>query len=279
MKKRFIGLTLLLATWGWAQETEAPEPAWTHQLVGSVSANQVAFKDWSQGGDDALSWTLSLEGKSIFKSGLFSAENQYKFAFGQTKLGSQSIRKSVDKISLETLLGYKIDRFVNPYASVTLKSQFARGYKYNDAGRTAVSHFFDPAYLTQGAGVGYKPSEHFRTRLGLALREIITRDFNSFSDDQETAKIEQVDVDGGLEWVTDLQWNMAENIQFTAKFEVFTPISGLGDTTMRNDNLLALKVNEFVHVNINVQIVEDQTAAAQTQLKESLAVGLNYSFI
>ncbi|HCV22562.1 MAG: hypothetical protein CME13_20145 [Gemmatimonadetes bacterium] len=34
-----------------AQE-KASSP-WTHQLVGDVTANQVALKDWAAGGDDA----------------------------------------------------------------------------------------------------------------------------------------------------------------------------------------------------------------------------------
>ncbi len=29
---------------------------WMHKLVGDVTANQVALKDWSQGGDDSFSW-------------------------------------------------------------------------------------------------------------------------------------------------------------------------------------------------------------------------------
>jgi hypothetical protein len=32
------------------EKTSSP---WTHQLVGDVTANQVALKDWAAGGDDA----------------------------------------------------------------------------------------------------------------------------------------------------------------------------------------------------------------------------------
>ncbi|MEC8932803.1 MAG: hypothetical protein VX290_08045 [Candidatus Latescibacterota bacterium] len=36
----------------WMAQEKAPSP-WTHQLVGDVTANQVALKDWAAGGDDA----------------------------------------------------------------------------------------------------------------------------------------------------------------------------------------------------------------------------------
>lgn len=59
---RWIPLLLLAATPLFAQEPASagdevpnskPSP-WTHKLVGDVTANQVALKDWSQGGDDSL---------------------------------------------------------------------------------------------------------------------------------------------------------------------------------------------------------------------------------
>ena len=42
-------------------------------------------------------------------------------------------RKTDDKFEFESVLTYKLGTFVNPYASATFKSQFADGFKYNDA--------------------------------------------------------------------------------------------------------------------------------------------------
>ena len=173
-----------------AVQAEDPEfEGWKHRLVGTVTATQVSLKDWAGGGEDALAWNLNLEGKSQFKptEQKFDWTNTYKFAFGQTKLGDQGIRKTDDKIDLESVLTYMIDFFVDPYISATAKSQFAKGYEYTDPGKIAISQFFDPAYLTQSAGVGYQPTPEIKTRLGVAVREIITRDFNRFSDDAATA--------------------------------------------------------------------------------------------
>lgn len=282
MKKQLICAALLVG-WVplWAQDKAAsePSPPWNHTLVGGVTLTQIALKDWAQGGEDALAWTVTVDGKSVYENARYNVDNTYKFAFGQTKLGSQGVRKTDDKISLASTLTYKIDKYINPYVAATAKTQFAKGYNYAETGKTALSQFFDPAYFTQSAGVGFKPRSEIKTRLGVALREILTRDYNHFSDDPETAKIEKSAVDGGLESVTEAEWKVMEDVLYTGKLEIFAPISDFGATSVDFDNKVALKVNRYVTVNINVQIINDESASKKTQIKEALAVGLSYSFL
>ena len=278
MRKLYLMATLFLAAPIQAEDEETSAD-WSHQLVGGVNLTQVALKSWAGGGEDALAWTLSVEGKSALAKEQYDWSNAYKFAFGQTKLGDQGIRKTDDKIDLESVLTYKMGTYINPYVGATLKSQFAKGFNYNDTGKAAISQFFDPAYLTQSAGVGYQPREEIKTRLGLAVREIITRDFNHYSDDSSTRKTEKTKVDGGLESVTEGGWLLAENTLIKSKVEIFAPLASLDETVLRNDNTLTLKLNEYVNVNLNLQLVSDETATTETQIKEALAVGLSYSFL
>ena len=53
----------------------------------------------------------------------------------------------------------------------------------------------------------------------------------------------------------------------------------LGATTIRSDSNLALKVNKYVNVNFDLQLVQDDAANTKTQVKEALSVGLSYSFL
>ena len=263
-----------------AQEAVAPvvaASAWTHKLTGDVTANQVALKDWSQGGDDSFSWGYSLNGTSERVAGTRSWVTGYKFAFGQNKLGDQAIRKVVDKLEIETVLSWSSGRLLDPYVKATMKTQAFRGYQYTEDVRTAVASFFDPAYLTQSAGVGYQPIEQATTRFGLAVREIVTRDFNSYADDDGTAKIEKVRTDGGLESVTDAQWQMADNIQLTSKLAIFVPLTEAGDTSIGNDATLTVSLSEYITLNVNLEIVKDPTASDDVQMKQTTALGLRYN--
>ena len=156
-----------------------PEYGWKHSLVAGLTLTQAAFTDWTQGGENALAYTISTDGKSVNDLELNNWTNTYKFAFGQTRLGNQGLRKTDDIIDLSSVFTYKVGSYVNPYGAVTVKTQFAKGFAYDAAGNsTQVSQFLDPAYLTQSAGAGYQPTKEIKTRFGIAVREVITNQFN-----------------------------------------------------------------------------------------------------
>ncbi len=276
MNIRIICALMVLCSTLHGQEVEI---RWKHSLAGAVNLTQVALKDWAQGGEDALAWALTLNGKSTYTKEKIDWNNTYKFAFGQSKLGDRDVRKTDDKISLGTTLTYKVGNYVNPYVGATFKTQFARGYNYSGPSERGISQFFDPAYFTQSTGVGYQPISPVKTRLGLALREIFTRDFNSFSDDAKTAKIEKRKFDGGFEAVVETEWPINQTTLFSSKLEVFAPVKELGDTSIGFDNTLSIKAGKFVTVNLNVQIVDDATASKETQIKQAIALGLSYVFL
>ena len=276
MNIRIICALVVLCSTLHAQEAEKP---WKHSLAGAVNLTQVALKNWAQGGEDAVAWALTLNGKSAYIQDKIDWNNTYKFAFGQSKLGDQGVRKTDDKISLGTTLTYKVGAYVNPYVSATFKTQFASGYNYSGPAKIGISQFFDPAYFTQSAGVGYKPIAQVKTRLGLAVREIFTRDFNSFSDNAKTAKVEKSKFDGGFEAVVETEWPLNETTLFSSKLEVFAPVKELADTSIDFDNTISIKAGKFVTVNLNVQIVDDVTASKKTQIKQAIALCLSYTFL
>ena len=281
--KQTLALLFLCSTLGLAQQDSVKVPAgpWSHSVVAGLTLTQVAFKDWSQGGENALSYTMTLNGSSKRTGEEVDWANSYKFAFGQTRLGSQGLKKTDDKIDLESVVTYKLGSYVNPYGAATLKSQFATGYKYDDATgvKTPVSTFFDPAYLTQSIGVGYQPAPQIKTRLGAALREIITSIYNQYADDPATTNIEKTSVKGGLESVTNVEWKVAENMLFTAKLELFSAFDKPDQVIVRSDNTLAAKVNKYISVIVNVQLINERAVTPRTQVKQTLGLNLSYQLL
>jgi hypothetical protein len=279
MKTRLTFMLCLIALSAFAQQpdtTKAKKP-WTHSLAGGLNLTQISFNDnWAQGGENALAYAVNLLGKAANDLPKTNWTTSYKFAFGQTKLGEGSIRKADDKIDLETLLTYKLGTYVNPYVAATLKTQFAKGFDYTAEPDTAVSKFFDPGYLTQSAGLGYQPIPQIKTRLGAALREVITSEFVGYADGQKTK------VEGGLESVTEVNWQLQSNLLFTGKVELFDPFKDLKKVVVRSDNTLAAKISKYVSVNFNVQVIKEpgeNVSQGKTQVKQALAIGLSYTFL
>jgi hypothetical protein len=270
----FATVSLLLSS-AYSQESAEPGP-WRHSAVAALVLAQTASKDWAKGGEDSLAWTVTIDGKSVHDRPRTNWSDSYKLAFGQMKLGDLDFRKTEDKIDLESILTYKFGIYVNPYAAATLKTQFAKGYKYEKDEEIAMSKFFDPAYLTQSAGVGYQPIPQVKTRLGAAVREIFTSEFNSYADDPETDEIEKTRMDAGLESVTDAEWHLKQNVLLKSKLEIFAVLTEPRDVAVLNDSTLAVKVSKNISVNLNVLIVRDKTLSEKTQFKETLTLGLSY---
>jgi hypothetical protein len=284
MKRKILAVLLISAVNIYAQEKppQASPPdtvyGWKNSLVTGLTLTQVAYTDWVQGGDNALSWTFTADGTSTMNQPEMKWSNSYKFAFGQARLGSQGLRKTDDRIELESVLLYKAGLLVDPYAGASLKTQFAKGYTYDAAGNgTEVSQFFDPAYLTQSAGVAYHLIKEVKTRLGLGLREVITNKFNQYADDPATPEVEKTSVDGGLEWVTNLDWPIDENLLLTSELEVFGPFKKFDNPVVRSITSLTAKVSKYVVAILTVQTIKEPQVSSKTQIKETIALGLSYT--
>ena len=265
-----------------AQEDQStppkPEYGWKHGLVAGLTLTQVAFTDWKQGGENALAYTLSADGKSIDEEENSNWTNTYKFAFGQTRLGGQGLRKTDDVIDLSTVFTYKLGTLINPYAAANLKTQIAKGFFYPKPDSSyQVSAFFDPAFLTQSAGVGYQPLKEIKTRLGVGLREVLTNKFNQYTDDPATNKVEKSTVDGGMESVTNVEWQLEDNILFTTQLELFAPFKTFDEVVVRDNTSITAKVSKYITAILNVQLINEKRVSPRTQIKETIALGLSYS--
>lgn len=262
-------------------DSTTPPGPWRHSVVAGLNLTQVALKDWAQGGESALSYAVSAYGRSIREDSTTLWTNTYKFTFGQARLGAQGLKKTDDKIDMESVISYKLRAFVDPYASVTLKTQFALGFNYDQATgvRTAVSKFFDPAYLTQTVGFGYQPVPQVKTRLGAGLREVVTSEYNAYADDPATTNVEKIKVDGGFESVTNVDLELDDNLVFTSKLELFAAFHALDEVIVRADNTIAAKFNKFISVILNMQVINDTRVTPRTQVKETISLGISYTLI
>ncbi len=275
-------LIALVCTTTTAQQdtTKAPVYGWTHALIAGVSLTQASYTDWAAGGENALAYTGSVDGKASQAREQTDWVTTYKFAFGQSRIGTQSLRKTDDKIDLETVLTYNMSEQWNPYAAATFKSQFATGFEYDDlGGETPVSAFFDPAYLTQTAGIEYKPGAAFKTRFGTGLRETFTSKYPVYADDPETIEIETTLFQGILESVSDFTFTLDDNLVFTSKLELIAPFETLDQITVRSDNLLAAKINDYFTAKLNVELLNDWRVTRKTQVRETIALGFSYALL
>ena len=254
---------------------------WTPGAVTGINLTQASFKDWAAGGENSLAYNAWSILQAVHLAERTEWINNVKLTFGQARLGDKELRKTDDEIYFESLFIYRLAVVVNPYAAVTVRTQFAPGYIYPDnAPRQQTSAFFDPGYLMQSVGVAFAISPILTTRLGVGVKEVVTSKFSApYADDPSTAEVEKVKVQGGLESVSEVNYPFMENMLFTSRLELFAPFKTMDQIFVRWDNLLTAKVNKLIDVNFNLQLVQDVTVTPRTQVKEMLSIGVNYTLL
>ena len=90
---------------------------------------------------------------------------------------------------------------------------------------------------------------------------------------------EKTRIEYGAESVTDLEYKVSENILFKSKVEMFSNLEALNEVDVNWDNLVTAKVSEYINVSFNLNLFYDRDISKIRQIKQTLAVGLSYSFL
>lgn len=279
---------------------------WNKGGVLAINLAQTSLTNWAAGGQN-----------SFAVNGLFSAfanlttdksrwDNSLDIGYGLLKQGKEgSYRKTDDKIDF--LSKYGRQAFDNFYyaALLNFKTQMAPGYNYVDADtRNKISDLFSPAYLLLALGLDYKPSPYFSAFIAplTAKFTIVTDTALSNAGAFGVSPGEKVksEVGGYLRAIytrNDFKAEILKNVTFTSKIDLF---SNYADNPQNIDisweNLIALKVNRFISVNISTHLLYDdnikvpfdrnddgtlaegETVGSKIQFKEILGVGFSYKF-
>ncbi len=255
---------------------------WHHAMIAELHLAEVSFSHWTQGGTNALSYIADVNGQSIRNEPKTIWTTSYKLDFGQAKLNGEDLRKTDDEINLESSLIYKLDEHFNPYADVSLLTQFAPGYQYSDSAGVApteVSNFFDPAYILQSAGAAWTPSKVFQTRLGVALREIVTNQFPQYASEPLENEVKKIRIQGGLESQSDVEVPVDDNVLFRAKLDLFSPFNTMDRIVVHGEGSLIAKISKVFSAELSALIINDPDVSPYTQIKQGLSLGISYAVL
>lgn len=281
MKTILLSTVIVLISFSnFAQDTTAvkKDTLWTPRGVVGINLAQVAFDNWSQGGQNSLSFTFfSLLGLDYIGDP-WKWRNGLKFAYGRTKLGDEEYRTNDNEIFFESTLIYHTGWAVSPYAGITARTAVTKGFDYNVVPSVQIVDFMDPFYLTEALGFIYDRIPNFSTRLGIGMKQTFTDKYNQYSDDPKTLnEIEKFKNETGIESVTDYKWDFYENMSFITSLRLFGTFDDLSIWDVRWDNIIAAKVNEYVAVTFNVLLIYDEDESMSRQLKEALQLGITYN--
>ncbi len=294
-------LLSLLALAGPARAQEEEEPltqaeGWRSTLNGQLAFSQAAYSNWQEGGLDALSFTTGATGRFARLIGRFKQTHNARLAYGLVKQDTLQFRKATDVIRYAFELQYTGTGVLQPTLATDIRTQFAPGFEYDPSAATypvldslgflvpgerlKVSDFFAPAIWTQSLGVTYDPDRWYTARLGFAVKETIVL-IDRLRPVYGNALGESVRVEAGIEFLAEAQRELFENVFFQSRLSLFEAFNQVGDAApdLVFENLLTLKVNDWLNTNLEFVTLYDEDTIDEIQLKEVLSIGVAISFL
>ncbi|HUX55425.1 MAG TPA: DUF3078 domain-containing protein [Bacteroidales bacterium] len=133
---------------------------WKYRTENSFILSQASLTNWVKGGESSISTAMDITGYADFnnKTLKLSSNNFVRLKLGFLTTGDYGIRKNLDLLETNSKLNHKaFGKF--EFSSIMLfKTQVANGFNYpNDS--IPVSKFMNPAILTIGFGLDYKPNK------------------------------------------------------------------------------------------------------------------------
>ena len=252
--------------------------------------NQSHYSNWIAGGVNNVSLTLLLDYDFNLKRGDLEWINRLDGAYGLVKNQDENIKKNEDRLEIYSLLALKNKGRWSYSALFNLKLQWCNGYEYS-VGQSGVTErnlttkFLSPAYTQLGVGMFYKRDDNFwfnyallsarYIRVNPIFTESLLDGENYFGVDK--GKVGRFEAGGIISAY--FKKEIMKNIIIENKLNLFQnyiedPLNIDVDYTFS----LEMSINRFFSTNLLLQLLYDDNALPEIQLKEVFGVSFNINF-
>ncbi|NOX65133.1 MAG: DUF3078 domain-containing protein [Chlorobi bacterium] len=283
MKQAILFIFFFLAAFNCitAGEKDSTLNRWNPSLKVELNLSQIAFQDWSKGGENSFSFVGKINWKMKYKTENWSFENEFAAAAGRSRVEPDIIKTTANEMYNQSVFRFDIyDAYQSPFISLLIRTPITPGYDYKVTPEKVISGFFDPGYVTQSVGVFYSKSNVFKTRLGLAFEESFANKFaDRYTDNAETTTLEYFKFETGIESVSDLNVNLDKDIIYKSTLRLFSGFDRLSVWDVIWKNTLTAKFNEWFNVNLFFLLVYNTKESLRTQMQESIQIGIVYRIL
>ena len=307
-----LSIVNLLITTETKAQTKA-DTSWKKGGFISLNLSQTQYTNWAAGGENSFALNGLSNTFYNYRKEKMYWENSLDLAYGLVKLNKFPIRKSDDKIELNSKFGKLASGKFYYSALLNFKSQFSPGYNYPDDS-TVISQFLAPAYLTIALGMDYKPNDYFSMFLSPATGRFTIVNNETIADagtyGNEAAVFDssgtiithgkKIRSEFGASFNAKFQKDIIKNVNLMAKLNLFNNYTDKVAANRANidvnfEALLAMKVNKYLSASIYANAIYDndilvpvysETNGVKTQigtgprlqLKDVIGVGFAYKF-
>jgi hypothetical protein len=282
------------------QKIVLKQQLWKYHTETAFTLNQAALSNWVRGGENSLSTALDITGYADYtnKPKIVSSNNFARLKFGYLKSGHEALRKNIDLLETNSKLNHKAFGKFDFSAIMLFKTQIARGYNYlvNSKGgdsTSLVSKFMNPATITIGFGLDYKPNKSTSINLSpLSYKGTFVTDTAHIDQTQYgIAKNRKSLNEPGASFMITNEVKPTESITIVNRLQLFTNyIHNPQNIDVDWEMIATVRLNWFTDVRFNTHLIfDDDTKTdkmdegvikkiARIQFKEMLGFSLYFRF-
>lgn len=260
--------------------------------------NEVAFKNWTSGGENSISGLLKIYFSRTFQREFTLWKTEIYGRYGLNKQEEREWRKTDDQIRINSTFGYRHKEKSNWYytAKLNFRTQFTNGYKYPNT-EDPISRFFAPAYLFVGGGTQYNSAnKHFFVYLSpvtfkstFVMDEALSND-GAYGVDPGKKIRREFGISVQSKWDTEI----FKNVAMINRIGLYTDyFNGFGSIDVDWELVFKFKISNYFEANIGGHLIydddilfgedtngdgENDKFEPRVQIKQQLGVGVLYKF-
>ncbi len=278
---------------------KAKDPDWwvTANSI-AFDVNQIAFVNWSSGGENSIAGLLKIYLKRDFEKLFTLWKNEISIKYGLNNVQDKGLIKTDDAIKMNSTFGYRKTETSNWYysAKFNFSTQFTNGYKYPNTDNP-ISRFFAPAYLYIGVGSQYNlVKEHFSIYFSPAtLKSTFVMD-ESLSNEGAfgVVKGKKSRHEFGTAFQTSWDVEIFKNVAMRNRLGLYTDyLNNFGNIDVNWELGFKFKINDYFEASLGSQLIYDddikhkedtngdgelETVGPRVQFKQQLGIGVLYKF-
>ena len=251
-----------------------------------ISVGQGTLSNWAAGGDDfSLTVATSLNLFAFYKKNSQSWDNNLDINFGYVNTTSLGSRKNDDRFDMLSKYGLTLNSKLNLASLINFRSQFLKGYTYQESSKKFASAFLSPAFVIVSQGLDYKPGKNISIFVSpVTARWVIVKNDSLAARGEYGVKAGRYSSNQLGAFAT-INYYKAFNkyVSYKGRLDLFSNYQNNPlNTDVYMTNILSAKVAKIVAFSWNVDMIYDDdvklfgktNSSPALQLKSIIGVGL-----
>jgi hypothetical protein len=236
---------------------------WKFRSESVFILSQSSLSNWVKGGEGSISTAIDITGYADYnnKKRKVSSNNYIRLKYGLVKAGDEKIKKNQDLLETNSKLNHKAFGKFDFSAVMLFKTQIDKGYIYpTDTTKTLVSKFLNPAVLTIGFGLDYKPNKTLSINLsplsykGTFVTDTVHIDQTKYGIPHNKKSMHEP----GASLIISSEFKPFKEITVTNRLQFFTNyIHNPQNVDVDWEMIVTSKINWFTDVRLNTHLIFD----------------------